>query len=162
MKADALTYRRANELLHYDPESGIFRWRMNGREAGCVDRSNGYRRINCDGRLYYAHRVAWLMMTESWPVELVDHIDRNRLNCAWANLRAATRFQNNKNMSRPSTNRSGHKGVHFCRCTGRWRAEIIADGKKHRLGRFDTIEAAAAAYDRAALCLHGEFAARTS
>jgi hypothetical protein len=61
-----LTRARLRELLHYDPETGEFRWRkrMNGSVrvndvAGCLT-PDGYRRISIASRLYRAHHLAWL------------------------------------------------------------------------------------------------------
>lgn len=90
-----------------------------------------------------------------WP--LVDHRDGDGLNNRRANLRPATRAENNRNRRRSlSNNASGFKGV--CRDRGKWRAYIYVDDKQHHLGMFPTAEAAALAYDVAALELHGEFA----
>lgn len=88
----------------------------------------------------------------------VDHWDGNGLNNRRANLRVATRVQNAKNMPKPRRNKSGFKGVSFYARDGRWQAHIKADGVNHYLGRFDTPEEAAVAYEEAAKRLHGEFA----
>lgn len=49
-----------------------------------------------------------------------------------------------KTMSRKTT--SKYKGVYWCREHQRWRAEIVCDGVRHRLGRHRSEEDAAAAY----------------
>ncbi|HXF60743.1 MAG TPA: HNH endonuclease signature motif containing protein [Caldilineaceae bacterium] len=85
----------------------------------------------------------------------VDHINHDRLDNRRANLRLATRSQNNAN-SGPRPGASRFKGV--SRHEGAWRAEICVNGKRRRLGRYRNEIAAAKAYDRAAWAAWGEFA----
>lgn len=77
----------------------------------------------------------------------IDHINGNSLDNRRCNLRLATRAQNNANRPRVG---GGYKGVSLDRKTGKWLAFIY-------LGMFDSAEAAAAAYDKQAESLHGEF-----
>lgn len=88
----------------------------------------------------------------------VDHENGNRLDNRRANLRAATRAQQQYNRGRGCNNTSGFKGVSFHRKTGRWRATIQLDGRHRHLGLFDDAETAARAYDDAALAAWGEWA----
>lgn len=104
-------------------------------------------------RSVYLHRWLW----EHWgmpPTEHIDHVGGNGLDCRRSKLRAATHAQNQR--ARMYRNRLGLKGV--VREHNRFVARITADGHRRVLGRFDTAKAAAAAYDRAARELHGEFA----
>jgi hypothetical protein len=78
--------------------------------------------------------------------------------CRTQNLRPATKAQNQWNRKLCTRNTSGVKGVHFEAQTQRWRAEIWVNNKHLRLGRFDTIDEAAAAVTAARVQLHGEFA----
>jgi hypothetical protein len=89
----------------------------------------------------------------------VDHINHDGLDNRRANLRPATRSQNNHN-ERPRTGSfSRFKGVIFDgRWRGRWQARIIMDGRRLSLGYFATEEDAARAYDAAALAAWGEYA----
>src|ERR1043166_2099295 len=105
------------ELLRYDAETGEFRWekRMSrsvraGDVAGVTDR-DGYRRITIAGRIYPAHRLAWLYMTGTWCSVLVDHRDGDPSNNRWDNLRRATVSQNNANRRLHRNNKCGFKGV---------------------------------------------------
>jgi hypothetical protein len=91
------------------------------------------------------------------PDYVVDHANGNPLDNRRVNLRVCTAAQNNRNRRPQRGTYSGYRGVHLHR-DGRWRADIWADGVKHYLGLHDTAEAAAAAYDEAAVRLHGEFA----
>lgn len=89
--------------------------------------------------------------------KLVDHIDGNGLNCRKKNLRFAT-YQGNSANCRRTTGTTRFKGVAVHRETGKFEAYIKFNGKKRHLGLFVTAEAAAAAYDAAAVSLWGEFA----
>jgi hypothetical protein len=89
----------------------------------------------------------------------VDHVDRNGLNNTRANLRPATKAQNCRNTTLRRDNQSGFKGVTWTPHARRWRALIVAGGRRTHLGYFDDPATAARAYDAAALDLHGQFAA---
>lgn len=73
-----LTQARLQELLDYDPVTGVFRWKRDGRrvksgdEAGALD-AWGYVRIGVDRVLYPAHRLAWLWVNGSIPSTPVKH-----------------------------------------------------------------------------------------
>lgn len=90
--------------------------------------------------------------------EYADHIDRNGLNNRRDNLRLATNAENLRNRPRQRNNKSGYKGVCFDKRVGRWRADIGVDGRSIKVGRYDTAEEAARAYDTAAREHFGEFA----
>jgi hypothetical protein len=164
---DATELRR---LLSYDPETGVFTWRVtekrghNGNgfsiKSGTVagSTSQSYVRIGALGRNYLAHRLAFLYMTGEWPNGVVDHIDGNSQNNAWSNLRVANQSQNVANGKLAKNNKSGFKGVYRHNQTGRYVALIHANGKKHHLGCFATPEEAHAAYMDAATKHFGEFA----
>jgi hypothetical protein len=99
-RAPDLTAEYLRQLLSYDPDTGLFRWRVQlgfrgkvGAVAGTTH-SKGYRQIRIDGRIYRAHRLAWLYIHGEWPSGGLDHIDGNPANNAIANLRPATQQQN--------------------------------------------------------------------
>lgn len=85
-----------------------------------------------------------------------DHINHDTLDNRRRNLRIATPEESQHNKRRYVNNTSGYKGVALDR--GRWRAYINVQGKRESLGGFGSVEEAAAAYNEAALRLHGEFA----
>jgi len=156
-----ITRERVLELVKYDRMTGHFTWIVNrtfmkvGDRAGTVE-GNGYRNLRFDGRLFRAHRVAWLIEYGEFPQMDIDHIDGNRDNNAIANLRLATRSQNQGNVGCRKDNRSGFKGVK--KHKNKWQAKIQMNGKSRSLGYFDSPEDASNAYARAARSVFGEFA----
>lgn len=157
---DNVTYARLRELLHYDPETGVFNWAVSrrgvrpGRPAGCLDH-RGYILIGIDRELYMAHRLAVLYMTKKWPPADTDHRDRNKSNNRWENLRLASRTDNNGNSKAKRPNNL--KGASQ-KPNGRWMAQIVRNKTHYYLGLYDTKEQAHEAYCRMAVKLYGEFA----
>lgn len=157
-----VSYDRANELLAYDPVSGLLTWKVDrshvkaGDVAGNTS-AKGYIRICIDGRQYMAHRLAWLLHYGLWPEKQIDHKNRIRHDNAINNLRLATNGQNSHYAQRKLPP-SGYRGVHFSKGAKKWCAHIMSDGKTIHLGYFAEIEKAAEAYRLAALKYHGEFA----
>lgn len=166
MKQPYLPSQRAlRELLDYDPETGSLTWRERGghwfdtwasrdswnakhagKEAfGIVAR--GYRCGRLLGHPVKAHRVIWKWMTGEDP-EVVDHINGQRSDNRWANLRSVSLTENARNCSRPRNNRSGRVGI-AGRADGTWRAYIGTGKRQQMLGTFRTFEEAAAARARA-------------
>jgi hypothetical protein len=102
-------------------------------------------------RLVYMHRA----ILAPAAGELVDHVDGNGLNNTRANLRACTNAENMRN--RAKFGRCPFRGI-YATPKGSWVARIRVDGKTVHLGVHQTAEAAARAYDAAAVRLHGAFA----
>lgn len=162
-----LTQQRLRELLDYDASTGVFTRKVRvanvaaGTVAGCR-RGAGYLFISVDNKLLRAHQLAWLYMTSEWPTRFIDHIDLNKSNNRWSNLRLATKSQNQANIGLTKGNASGIKGVSRYRAGEKygkpWQAGIAKDGKGIHLGHYATKEEAAGAYARAATKLYGEFA----
>lgn len=149
-----ITLARLKEVLEYKPESGDFVCLVNrgansqvGRIAGALQ-GNGYIYIKVDRRLYKAHRLAWLYMTGAWPSKDVDHVNCQKADNRWANLREATKSQNLHNVreARKNNKSSGLLGASWHRGLGKWQAQICVDRKKRCLGYFGSAEAAHAAY----------------
>ena len=158
-----LTQARLKELLHYDPETGAFTWATGGKRKrkGAVAGNihwTGYRRICLEYKSYLGQRLAWLYMTGEWPPEEVDHINRDVADNRFDNLRLACKSENAGNTRRRVNNRSGVKGVSWHSAINRWRARVQKNGKCVYYEAFDTLEEAAAAYERAAKRIFGEFA----
>lgn len=136
-----LTAQRLRELLNYDPETGHFKWRVTrvgcgaGKIAGCVDKGTGYIVIKIDRQLHRAHRLAFLWMVGNWPADTIDHRNLQRSDNRWVNLREATMKQNQENLPLDPRNKSGHRGVHWCKEDSVWCASIGHRGRKIALGR---------------------------
>lgn len=158
-----LTQEYLKTVLHYDPDTGLFRWatpRRKVRVGDLAGKANkaGYLIITIDQRAYRAHRLAWFYMTGTWPENDVDHKDTVRHHNWWTNLRPATRTQNNANARRTKTNTTGFKGASVCGQTKLIRAQIRINKQRVHLGYFRTAEEAHAAYMKKAHEVHGEFA----
>lgn len=160
--SDPITQDQLKQFLTYSPEIGVFAWLVSGRNfaigqvAGHTNDANPYVRISIERQSYYAHVLAWLYMTGSWPAEEIDHKDQNVRNNRWLNLRAASHAQNGANKS--SYSKLGLKGVTRVRSENRYAAKITVGGRGIYLGYFSSAEAAARAYDAKAREVFGEFA----
>lgn len=144
--------------LSYDPETGVFRWKVSrrgvkcGSIAGCVTR-NGYTLITLLGDQYMAHRLAWLVYYGQWPKAHIDHINGRRSENQIANLREATTAENAQAIFNPrGKTATGIRGVSICR--GRFKVRICCNGKYTNLGTFETAEQARTAYLEAKERLH--------
>ena len=146
-----LTAEKLRSVLHYEPETGIFTWKVRtstcvkvGDAAGCPG-GGGYLLISVQSRLYRAHRLAWLYVYGEWPKDQLDHINRNRSDNRISNLRDVSTKQNQQNAGKRSDNTSGHAGVSWYKRISKWQAKITHNQKDVHLGYFATIEAAIAA-----------------
>jgi hypothetical protein len=166
-----MTPEELHKLALYNTETGLFSWleregkkgwntRWAGKPAGNIN-VRGYVQIQILNKNYLAHRLAWFYVMGEWPEHEIDHIDLNRSNNAWSNLRHATRSENAANSPPHKDGASGYKGVSYFKGgkkIKKWVANIKSNGKKYHLGYYMTKEEAAAAYAKAAAELHGEFA----
>ncbi len=87
----------------------------------------------------------------------VDHIDNDKTNNNWENLRYATHAENSRNMKKHTDGSSIYKGVSWDKLANKWRAQII-HGKVINLGRFTNEREAANSYNKAAMEHFGDFA----
>ena len=147
-----LTQKRLKELLHYDPDTGIFTWKVQasrrthiGDVAGCFD-NKGYMIVQVDRQQYKAHRLAYLYVFGELPQSLLDHKDQDKGNNRIDNLRLSTNKQNQENTGEWSTNTSGFKGVSWNKRDRKWQAKITHNGVAINLGHFNTPEEASMAY----------------
>lgn len=149
-----VTAARVQELLSYDPSTGEFRWKVNrnrkkaGSVAGCESTKHDGKKYWCiqvDGKMYKAHRLAWLVTHGEFPPEQIDHIDGDGLNNRLENLRAVSDLENKRNLRKKSNNTSGVSGVRWRKDRQKWQALITVNRKKIHLGLFsDKSEAVAA------------------
>lgn len=151
-----LDYDKFHKLLRHEPDTGFLYWKprplhmfrteklyedWNTTYAHCralnSDDGDGYLRGRIFDKFYKAHRVMWIMETNTVP-DIIDHIDGIKCNNVFDNLRNVSISENNKNLKRFKTNTSGISGVSFIR--NKWRARIYVDGKEKHLGIFDKKE----------------------
>lgn len=152
--------QKLRESLSYNEETGEFTWLVKGSirspkgsKAGTVNKC-GYVVFRFDGKLQYAHRMAWVYMTGNMPAAGIDHRDGARANNQWVNLREATQAENNQNSPLTRGGRKIPAGVDFYKALGRWRARIRKSNKEYSLGLFDTMQEAHEAYKSAKQHLH--------
>lgn len=163
-----ITAELLREMLDYDPSTGELTWKVKANKRFKIgDRAlsldgHGYLRVMIHGRHYQAHRLAWLHVHGRWPDQQIDHINGSRADNRLCNLREANQTQNNANTRLRCDNTSGFKGVSWDKTKRRWQALIRVNGRAKHLGRYDTPEAAHAAYASAAQKTFGEFARTAS
>ena len=152
MSGNILTQDRLKELLSYDPETGVFvRIKTTSKKikvgsvAGTLH-PDGYRYIQVDRKKFKEHRLAWFYITSAFPPDQIDHINRNKSDNRFANLRAVTRSENMHNQGINCVNTSGYKGVYYHKRDKHWRAKIKLNNVEKSLGAFPTPEEASAAY----------------
>jgi hypothetical protein len=148
---ERLTQAALRRLLQYDPESGHFTWKVNSggpKRAGTLAGVNnriGYRVIRINQKLMYAHRLAWVWMTgEEAPVE-IDHINGDKSDNRWVNLRASNRKENSLNTFRAWGHNKSTGILGVSRTGNIFRATL----RNKHLGQFDTADKAKAAYEKA-------------
>ncbi len=165
---ESLDFELAHKLLDYDPDTGIFKWKITrrgipaGKIVGNVQKPEKSRRaprvrIFVAGRSYLAHRLAWFMHYGEWPETEIDHIDGDGSNNRIENLRRATSTQNKLNTPVRSDNTSSAKGVYFHKRSGKWRVFTWVNKQYFGLGGYEKLEDAIAARDAFCITAHGEF-----
>lgn len=145
-----------NGLLSYNPETGDFTWkeRTSGTKsdnifnslfanskAGSVVTSSrsktSYIAIKIFGKSYKAHRLAFVLMGESLPLQ-VDHLDHNGMNNKWSNLRPSDSVDNSRNLPMQKSNKTGVIGVNWHKAAKKWQARAVnQSGQRVDLGRYD-------------------------
>jgi HNH endonuclease len=109
--------------LAYDPQTGVFTWKKKAASKTKIGSQAGYSgklytQIRLEGKLHYAHRLAFLYMTGTFPVKDVDHINGVPTDNRWSNLRAVSSKENTQNAAISSNNTSGPqrspKWTHQC------------------------------------------------
>ena len=157
-EATMISIETLREKYSYNPETGEIR----NRKLGFAirnrkkNRNTYYQYLKIGNSIAYAHRAAWAMHYGEWPKGQIDHRDGDGMNNRIDNLRDATHSQNQRNQRLHAKNKSGVRGVSLHSRTKRWQASIGVGGKRLFIGRFRTVEAAAAARKEAELKYWGE------
>lgn len=156
-----ITQDELKKFLKYNPDTGVFTWIVytggnikKGAIAGSR-RPNGYIDIRINRTGYLAHRLAWLYMNGEFPKKEIDHINRNKSDNSFCNLREASSSQNHFNREKQKNNTSGFKGV-TPKDNG-YQAQATFKGKHIHLGWFKTPEEASKVYQKFIKENHGEF-----
>jgi len=135
-----ITQEELKDYLHYNPETGIFIRRIKTSNANIGDivgstDVHGYKQAGIKGNMYKLHRMAFLYMGKPMP-EQVDHINHQKTDNRWCNLRSATAQINQRNKTIQKNNTSGFNGVWWHKQRSKWVAEIKINRKKNYLGIF--------------------------
>jgi hypothetical protein len=146
MKA-RITLARLHRLLHYDPSTGIFTWRVdrnNRVRAGAAAGTNraGYIFLTIDRGMYSAARLAWMYMTGDEPVGDVGFANGVATDLKWANLHAIDASL--LKLAKQDWALSAATG--YLEDNGKFRAHVWADSKSQYLGMFPTADEARDAY----------------
>jgi len=135
------TQKELKSIVFYDEETGVFTRIKNGKPTGSLD--NGYVYLCVNGAKYAAHRLAFLYMTGNMPAKIIDHINQDRSDNRWENLREADPSMNRKNAKMNRNNTTGISGVTIIKATGDYLARVIdAGGKRLTVYRGESLHAA--------------------
>ena len=157
------------KYFSYDEGDSAFPlvWKVNkgparvGMRAGTM-RKDGYVTTSLNSVQYLMHRLVWSINGNSFtPGFVVDHKEGNPSENLIGDLQEISHAANlhKANYSRVSSrSASGYRGVSKSKCGKRWRARLKENDKEVSLGVFDTELEAAAAYNKKATELRGEFA----
>jgi hypothetical protein len=101
----------ARKFFSYDEETGVVTRtgslsrateRFKGRAVGTMSR-DGYLQTNfCGLRIVRVHRLAWLIKTGKWPDLVIDHINGDKTDNRWCNIRNVSRAVNSQNRTKKS------------------------------------------------------------
>lgn len=144
-----LTQKYLKSKLKYLKRTGVFTWKTphpsSGIKPGHVvgTKLNGYLCVKLNGRKYYAHRLTFLYVDGKMPPpsRKVDHINGEKTDNRWKNLRLVSAGQNNRNWS---WHRERITGVRLTKW-GTWEARLQHNRKTIHMGTFKTREEAVAA-----------------
>lgn len=158
------------EILYYNPAGGKLFWKhrpqkyfpnyksykqWNGawenKEAFTAFDKKGYKVGAIFNKSYKAHRIIWILITGENPIQ-IDHINGNKSDNLFDNLRNVSNKINHKNMGIQKNNKSGFSGIYWAKREKRWVAKITIDRKEIGLGYFLNKEDAIEARLKAQIC----------
>ena len=141
-------YEFFKSKLNYNPETGEFTHKKNGKRAGYTTPA-GYIRLSLyhekTNRALFAHRLAWFISHGTIP-DTINHINFIRNDNRLINLEDTTHRENCNHLHLPSS--SKHRGVSWCKQKNRWRSTIFIEGERIHLGYFKDEETAASVYQQ--------------
>jgi hypothetical protein len=153
------TAEQIRNTCFYDPDTGLFvrvmkkTWKGNWKPCYSIPKSKtayGYFQMNVNGWPYLVHRLIFLYMTGKFPEHDVDHINGDRTDNRWCNLRQVSRQDNLRNRGLGRRNTSGHLGISYDKEKKKYHAYIgIGDGERINIGYFVTLDDAISARKQA-------------
>jgi hypothetical protein len=156
----SLAQSQLKELLHYDPDTGVFtnlvrrnRQALIGCQAGYLTPA-GYIIVSISRIKYQAHRLAWFYLHGIWPKNQLDHINRIKKDNRIINLREATVSENHQNIELQSNNTSGYKGISWRNDISKWEVRICLNRVQTTVGYFKFLPEAIVARKQAEEQLH--------
>jgi hypothetical protein len=165
-KEIALPQAELKKVFDYNPLTGGVTWKIKpnkhgkieiGNSAGCL-RDDGYIVVGYKHHQYLLHRLIWIYVYGEIPNQKhIDHKDLNRSNNQITNLRLCTDTENARNVNLSKSNKSGHKGVHWCKRVKRWVAKTRVNGKRIHIGSYLLKTDAILAHSLFCNQHHGEF-----
>lgn len=141
-----ITQKELKRQFLYCKKTGLFTRKISNNKrfkiGDIVGSENYYGYINVfiNGKIYPAHRLAFLYMNGKFPDSQIDHINHIRNDNRWANLRPVSNIENHKNRTKNNNNSSGHSGVSWHKNNCKWQSRISINGKETYLGLFDKKE----------------------
>ena len=125
--------------------------------------SHGYLHVGLSKNGKVKTHCIHVMVAKAWVLnpedkKCVDHIDGDKANNHWENLRYATHSENQRNKKRRSDGSSMYKGVSWDKRSGKWVVRIKTEGVNKNLGLFEVEREAAEAYNAAAVLHYKKFA----
>jgi hypothetical protein len=141
MKPDKQWFELLKDSLKYNPKSGVFTWgvsdkRRAGNQAG-TSSVGGYIQIKFQGKFYFAHRLAWLLVHGTWPTHEINHKNGNKKDNRITNLED---IEHHLNLS------LRHKVRGVRERNGKFYARVCKNRKEFREGPFESVDKAREAY----------------
>ena len=146
-----LTQEQLMGMFDYDSGKGLLLRRcfssglFTGRKAVGSPGKSGYRYVEILGVTYLEHRLIWIYLKGTCPVDQLDHINKNRCDNRIENLRETDNSGNQRNTRLRKSNKTGIMGVHARSDNNKWSVRINHSGRRYSLGSFsDFFEACCA------------------
>ena len=129
MTKSIISQSELKQVLHYEPESGLFTSKIKTKYLPCGHiytgcEGHGYINITINSVIYKGHHLAWLYVYGEWPKYRIT------------NIRQATHHENMMNCKKSKNNSSGVTGVQWDKARGKWIAVIMVNYKNIHLGRY--------------------------
>ena len=132
-----------HQRLRYDPDTGLVYRREMPPTTGprpSLDEpvgstcAKGYKVFEIRGRQYKLHRIAWALHTGVWPELPLDHLNGDRSDNRWANLREVTYAQNRQHCKQVQEGKCYYKRAQ----NGRYEASFRRANRRVAVGTFAT------------------------